>query len=1180
MKFKFMVLLLSFCFTANCVFALTYKAVKTEGGEEHTMIKLYNNMILACGYSSDGQLGTSRTKDNILDFVLDGEQNTTSGYIENIIGFDAGWQHSIAVDSSGSCWTWGDDGLGELGDIHTSSNAYTPVQVHSGEQDPTSSNTFLQNIIAVAAGRSGEHSLAIESNTGHVLSFGNDCSGQLGNDTQYYNKHEPVYVLRGEQADPNDGGVYTYLERIVAVSAGQFNSMALDNAGYVYTFGGSGFTNGILGAGDSVVGHPTPIIVHDGQQNNTSGLLENIIAIDSGWSHCIALEKNDPNYNNMNGRVYCWGNGDGGYSGRIGGRLGDGFTIDRNEPVYVHAGAQNPSDPDSPLEGIIAISAGESHSLALSKDGFVYAWGAGGDYCLGQGDQTDHPRPVRVKGGDQGGKYLENIVSIGAGYWHNIAIDNDGNVYTWGAGVNGKLGTGNSYAQPLPTRIVLPDGNGHFTTSIVASIENLATLASPVDPNANDITFTISVTNPIDPNDNSPVFGDLTNVDIKLYLPAGLTYEYVDINNLTIDPNYDPERRIYNWHIDSFPANTTVTKTLNVNINKYAEPGTDLKGKVRVDIGIGYDEEIYTIPVADWYEIDNGVIYVDAGASERLGKGTSWNYPYVKLTDALARAARSNADNNTIWVAAGNYVPVGGNSFEIPRFVNVYGGFAGYPDETLLSHRDYIANQSILYGYDSNYVVQVVDANSLTGTPTIDGLVVTGGKLAGIYLNNHDANIAHCIITENGIPTQSSNGYGIQTSGSNVNIDDCIVSYNIKNGLRIEGSGNANIYNSWIAKNGDDGIYCSGSATVDVINTVVNHNVNNGIWINNQLASTIRNCSIVSNTARAVNSESSNTTVTNSILWSNADVENTTKTVADRRQYLNCVVTYSCINDPNDVAGTTTGYDATTYNTIANPDFIYQDPNSVILFAIDSTSPCKDHGSNTGIATGEKDFYGNDRIYNLTVDMGAFEVNGLSSTSGQDYNLDALVNLVDFVPLKSSWLAANGDANYNPACDYNSNGSVGTDDLFTFADNWLWEPYFLYNNYIVCRVNSFMNLEPFEVIETIAAQAAPMSMMAMSLDSASFAVSSEEMTYDDRSLSVASLAISDEPQVLVTLPPETPRKPAPEPTEYEKTLQMIETLSWLDDMYYDGELNNTMTLEEWLDFRDSLVESIEQDDDD
>eukprot|EP01043_Picozoa_sp_COSAG02_P035560 COSAG02_NODE_2555_length_8532_cov_7.259900_1_plen_103_part_10 len=73
-----------------------------------------------------------------------------------------------------------------------------------------------------------------------------------------------------------------------------------------------------------------------------------------------------------------------GYNGN--GRLGDGTTTDRHSPVEVTAlGGEN-----------VAVSAGGGHSLVLTGDGRVMAFGYNGNGRLGDGTTTDRHSPVEV----------------------------------------------------------------------------------------------------------------------------------------------------------------------------------------------------------------------------------------------------------------------------------------------------------------------------------------------------------------------------------------------------------------------------------------------------------------------------------------------------------------------------------------------------------------------------------------------------------------------------------------------------------------------------------------------------------------------------------------------------------------------------------------------------------------
>ena len=98
------------------------------------------------------------------------------------------------------------------------------------------------------------------------------------------------------------------------------------------------------------------------------------------------------------------------------------------------------------LSHIVAIEAGISHWLALRSDGSIWAWGSNDSGQLG--DSTTEPRftPVRV-GADVAG--FNNIIAIGAGGSHSIALKSDGTVWVWGNNTNGAVGNGTAGGNQL-----------------------------------------------------------------------------------------------------------------------------------------------------------------------------------------------------------------------------------------------------------------------------------------------------------------------------------------------------------------------------------------------------------------------------------------------------------------------------------------------------------------------------------------------------------------------------------------------------------------------------------------------------------------------------------------------------------------------------------------------------------
>ena len=98
-------------------------------------------------------------------------------------------------------------------------------------------------------------------------------------------------------------------------------------------------------------------------------------------------------------------------------------------------------------------------AYALTKDGYVYAWGRNVYAALGQGVGSDYAQiyPVKVKSTDGNGSlgdgFESKIVAIAAGEYSAMAILGNGTAYAWGYNGYGNLGV-NAGGNELPKKVV------------------------------------------------------------------------------------------------------------------------------------------------------------------------------------------------------------------------------------------------------------------------------------------------------------------------------------------------------------------------------------------------------------------------------------------------------------------------------------------------------------------------------------------------------------------------------------------------------------------------------------------------------------------------------------------------------------------------------------------------------
>ncbi len=101
-------------------------------------------------------------------------------------------------------------------------------------------------------------------------------------------------------------------------------------------------------------------------------------------------------------------------------------------------------------EQIVALAAGEHHSLALAASGRVFVFGRADSNQLGlprqPGDAKAFPAPILHP-------FLKGVTALTAGTNHNLAVAGKGHLWSWGYGEMGQLGHDEEVDEIVPKRI-------------------------------------------------------------------------------------------------------------------------------------------------------------------------------------------------------------------------------------------------------------------------------------------------------------------------------------------------------------------------------------------------------------------------------------------------------------------------------------------------------------------------------------------------------------------------------------------------------------------------------------------------------------------------------------------------------------------------------------------------------
>ena len=424
-----------------------------------------------------------------------------------------------------------------------------------------------------------------------------------------------------------------------------------------------------------------------------------------------------------------------------------------------------------------------------------------------------------------------------------------------------------------------------------------------------------------------------------------------------------------------------------------------------IDDSFDTANNVYYYRVYTYYDVGAGVtstakselgkvifrVYVDAGNALDENQDGTQAHPYSNLAQTLDDCEFRVSNGTMVYVAGGTY-----RADEIFDFyvedtdgLNIRGGY-----EPLNWTRDITANPTIIDhsgNHGSSFHLEHV-----LGVK-VDGFIFDGAQYnqSGMFVyQSYDVEINNCVFTNN----MASYGGALAFQQSNVSIRNCEVSHNnscgikfylssglISNtvvanneisGIQIENSSGIIIEKSIIKENNEQGImiwdenYGPSSSNIEIVNNLIIKNRWEGIsFIENVSTISIVNNTIVNNGGAIYSfgpnlvSNDAISIINNIVAYNSGGIEGFSSSSNLVIAYNNIAYNYRWNSSWNWPAGQDN-------NISVDPMF-----SNNMFFYLGNDSPCIDAGDNSVVDSSTTDFYGESRIVNGVVDIGASEFN-------------------------------------------------------------------------------------------------------------------------------------------------------------------------------------------------------------
>ena len=454
------------------------KFKEISANEDHKLAIDTLGNIWAWGTNEYAQLGDGTTTSSV------NPKKITSNTKFNKIS--AGFLYSLAIDETGNLWAWGNNSIGQLGD-GTTTKVTKPKQV-----------TTDKKFVNVQAGHGSIDTeicnLALDEN-GKIWSWGKNTYGQLGNaqasiystemlllntishytkiDTGAYSHNlaidkegnlwawgDNTYGQLGDRTTTNSDIPKQIMvgTKFKEIAAGEFYSLAIDTAGNLWAWGDNR---------DGQLGDETKTNSTEPKQISKGTKFTKVI---TGRYSSFAIDEAE--------NLWGWGLND---NGQIGiGKDSNSGDHEILKPTKINEGVKYKE-----------VAADANQTLAIDKAGNIWAWGESVNptassivrsnipinlnlelklETLSNGENTrvaidingnlwkwenydsENKMPTQLTNGTKFKKVSAGIY-VGTDGVSYMALDEEGNIWTWGGNGIGQLGNGTTTNVDTPTKI-------------------------------------------------------------------------------------------------------------------------------------------------------------------------------------------------------------------------------------------------------------------------------------------------------------------------------------------------------------------------------------------------------------------------------------------------------------------------------------------------------------------------------------------------------------------------------------------------------------------------------------------------------------------------------------------------------------------------------------------------------